>query len=67
MQYAELVAYILAPFLASGALYHLGKLVLDSIWLSFLNFLGNSGLFGEREVQEAMYAMVASSKGFPID
>ncbi len=57
----ELVAYILAPFIASGALYYLGKVVLDSIWNALLTVLGKSGALGDENVQESLYHLV--SKG----
>lgn len=57
----EIIAYILAPIVASGAIYHLSKPVLDSIWNGALTILGKSGALGEKEVQEAVYHLV--SKG----
>lgn len=57
----ELLAYILAPFIASGAIYHLSKPVLDSIWLGFLTVLGKSGALGEEDMQNSIYHLV--SKG----
>ncbi len=57
----ELLAYILAPLIASGAIYHLSKPVLDSIWNAFLTVLGKSGALGEEDVQNALYHVV--SKG----
>lgn len=57
----EIIAYILAPFIASGAIYHLSKPVLDSIWNGILTVLGKSGALGEEHVQHAVYHLV--SKG----
>jgi hypothetical protein len=57
----ELFAYILAPFIASGALYLLGKKLVDSIWYGLLTLLGKSGALADKELQEAMYHLV--SKG----
>ncbi len=57
----EIIAYILAPFIASGAIYHLSKPVLDSIWNGFLAVLGKSGALGDEDVQNAVYHLV--SKG----
>ncbi len=57
----EIVAYILAPFIASGAIYHLSKPALDSIWNGALTVLGKSGALGEENMQEALYHLV--SKG----
>lgn len=54
----EIVAYILAPFIASGAIYHLSKPVLDSIWNATLTVLGESGALGEEDVQNGIYHMV---------
>lgn len=54
----EIVAYILAPFIASGAIYHLSKPVLDSIWDTTLTVLGESGALGEEDVQNGIYHMV---------
>lgn len=55
----EIIAYILAPFIASGAIYHLSKPVLDSIWSGVLTALGKSGALGEEDVQNAVYHLVA--------
>lgn len=57
----ELLAYILAPIVASGAIYHLSKPVLDSIWNGVLTVLGKSGALGEEDMQNAIYHLV--SKG----
>ncbi len=57
----EIIAYILAPLVASGAIYHLSKPVLDSIWNGILTVLGKSGALGEKDVQDALYHLV--SKG----
>lgn len=57
----EILAYILAPFVASGAIYHLSKAVLDSIWNGILTLLGVSGALGDEDVQNAVYHLV--SKG----
>jgi len=54
----ELIAYILAPFIASGALYHLSKAVLDSIWDVMLTALGKSGALGDANVQHSLYHLV---------
>ena len=55
----EIAAYILAPFIASGAIYHLSKPVLDSIWNGVLTALGNSGALGEEDVQNGVYHLVS--------
>lgn len=55
----EIIAYILAPFIASGAIYHLSKPVLDSIWNGVLTALGKSGALGEEELQNAVYHLVS--------
>lgn len=54
----ELIAYILAPFIASGAIYHLSKPVLDSIWNGVLTVLGKSGALGEEDMQNSIYHLV---------
>jgi hypothetical protein len=54
----EIIAYILAPFIASGAIYHLSKPILDSIWNAFLTALGKSGALGEEDMQNAVYHLV---------
>jgi hypothetical protein len=54
----EIVAYILAPFIASGAIYHLSKPLLDSIWKGLLTIMGMSGMLGEEEMQNAVYHMM---------
>jgi hypothetical protein len=54
----EILAYILAPFVASGAIYHLGKVVLDSIWNGVLTLLGKSGALGEEDIQNGIYHLV---------
>jgi len=54
----EIIAYILAPFIASGAIYHLSKPILDSIWNAFLTVLGKSGALGEEDVQNSLYHLV---------
>lgn len=54
----EIIAYILAPFLASGAIYHLSKYVLDSIWYGYLYWLGETGLLGDEDVQLAIYHLM---------
>lgn len=54
----EIVAYILAPFIASGAIYHLSKPVLDSIWNATLTALGESGLLGEENIQNGVYHLM---------
>lgn len=55
----EIIAYILAPLVASGAIYHLSKPVLDSIWNGVLTVLGKSGALGEEDVQNAVYHLVS--------
>ncbi|WPH58203.1 hypothetical protein SEA_ALONE_157 [Streptomyces phage Alone3] len=55
----EIIAYILAPFIASGAIYHLSKPILDSIWNGVLTVLGKSGALGEEDVQNAVYHLVS--------
>lgn len=55
----ELLAYILAPFIASGVIYHLSKPVLDSIWNAFLTVLGKSGALGDEDVQNSVYHLVS--------
>ena len=54
----EIVAYILAPFIASGGLYQLGKWFLDSIWNAILMVLGTSGALGHEEVQDGIYHLI---------
>lgn len=54
----EIIAYILAPFIASGAIYHLGKAVLDSIWNGFLTLLGKSGALADEDVAASVYHFV---------
>lgn len=54
----ELIAYILAPFVASGGIYHLSKAVLDSIWDGILTALGKSGALGDENVQNSLYHLV---------
>lgn len=55
----EIIACILAPFIASGAIYHLSKPVLDSIWNAFLTVLGKSGALGDEDVQNSVYHLVS--------
>lgn len=57
----EIIAYIIAPFVISGSIYYLSKIVLDSIWKGILTLLGNSGLLGNEGIQNAIYHLV--SKG----
>lgn len=54
----EIIAYILAPFVASGAIYYLAKPLLDSIWSLVLTVLGKSGALGEEDVQHSVYHLV---------
>jgi hypothetical protein len=54
----EIIAYILAPFIASGAIYHLAKSVLDSIWNAFLTVLGKSGALGDEDMQNGIYHLI---------
>lgn len=54
----EIVGYILAPVVASGAIYHLGKVAMDSIWNGVLTVLGESGALGEEDVQAMVYHLV---------
>lgn len=54
----EIVGYILAPILASGGIYHLSKVALDSIWNGVLTTLGESGALGEEDVQNMLYHFV---------
>lgn len=54
----EIAAYILAPVIASGAIYHLGKVAIDSIWDGILTVLGESGALGEESVQNMVYHFV---------
>lgn len=58
----EIIAYILAPFIASGAIYQLGKVFLDSIWNGFLTLLGKSGALGEEDVQHALYHFMVKGR-----
>lgn len=58
----ELLAYILAPLIASGAIYHLSKPALDSIWNGVLTVLGKSGALGEEDMQNAIYHLVSKSR-----
>lgn len=51
----EILAYILAPFIASGAIYHLGKAALDSIWNAWLTVLGLTGALGDEDVANGVY------------
>lgn len=51
----EILAYILAPFIASGAIYHLGKVVLDSIWNAWLTVMGLTGMLGDEDVANGIY------------
>lgn len=54
----EILAYILAPFIASGAIYHLGKRVLDSIWNAWLTVMGLTGMLGDPEIAEGVYHLM---------
>lgn len=54
----EIVGYILAPVVESGAIYHLGKGAMDSIWNGVLTVLGESGALGEEDVQAMVYHLV---------
>ncbi len=58
----EIIAYILAPLVASGAIYHLSKPVLDSIWNGMLTVLGKSGALGDENVQNAVYHLVSKGR-----
>ena len=58
----EIIAYILAPVVASGAIYHLSKPALDSIWNGMLTVLGKSGALGEEDVQNAVYHLVSKGR-----
>lgn len=59
----EIIAYLVTPFLASGAIYYLAKPLLDSIWNGFLTLLGKSGALGEESVQHSVYQLMTRRVG----